>query len=196
VRRPHDRTASAGTSAQEPPERQDAGESHPTSKKSYVNVTDSMTFSSLSLSHSPATNFTGHAPVSDHPTTGVASCPAVCQRQREKPVRLLDASPERLDTHLWPGYQDRLLSRVFRALSDQRRAGRLSTLRCWDPILDPASGRHGEIPVRQPPAVLARHRPVGAEASLERSRLGGRELRWNMLARAKVHFVRGLPAEG
>jgi ribonuclease J len=32
------------------------------SKKSYVNVTDSMTFSSDSLSHSPATNFTGHAP--------------------------------------------------------------------------------------------------------------------------------------
>jgi len=31
------------------------------SKKSYVSVTDSMTFSSLSLSHSPATNFTGQA---------------------------------------------------------------------------------------------------------------------------------------
>lgn len=31
------------------------------SKKSYVSVTDSITFSSLSLSHSPATNFTGQA---------------------------------------------------------------------------------------------------------------------------------------
>ena len=59
--------------------------------------------------------------------------PAVCQRQREKSARVLDASPERPDTHFWPGYQDRLLSRVFRALSDQRRAGRLSTLRCWGP---------------------------------------------------------------
>ena len=65
-----------------------------------------------------------------------------------------------------------------------------------DPLLDPASGRHGEIPVRRPPAVLARQRPVGMEASLQRSRLGGSELRWNMLARFKVHFVRGLPAKG
>jgi len=67
--------------------------------------------------------------------------PVVCQRQREKPVRLLDASPERLDTHLWPGYQDRLLCRVLGALLEQRRAGRLSTLRCWDSLFDPASER-------------------------------------------------------
>src|SRR5690606_13458200 len=44
------------------------------SKKSYVSVTDSMMFSSLSLSHSPATNFTGHARESD-------------QRRRVRPSR-------------------------------------------------------------------------------------------------------------
>jgi hypothetical protein len=44
------------------------------SKKSYVSVTDSMMFSSLSLSHSPATNFTGQARESD-------------QRRRVRPSR-------------------------------------------------------------------------------------------------------------
>ena len=43
------------------------------SKKSYVSVTDSMTFSSLSLSHSPATNFVGQARESDQRRSVVPS---------------------------------------------------------------------------------------------------------------------------
>ena len=52
------------------------------------------------------------------------SCPAVCQRQRENPLRVLDACPGRLDASLWLGYQDGLLSPVFRVLSAPQRARR------------------------------------------------------------------------
>jgi putative transposase len=42
--------------------------------------------------------------------------PAVCQRQREKPARVVDVFPERLDASLWPRYQDRLLPGLPRTL--------------------------------------------------------------------------------
>ena len=46
------------------------------SKKSYASVTCSITFSSLSLSHSPATNFVGQAHDSDHRRSVVHLGPA------------------------------------------------------------------------------------------------------------------------
>ena len=125
----------------------------------------------------------------------------MCQRQWDNPVRVLDAWPERVDPSFRVRDHHGPFSTVFRALRDFEPGNAQVDIILGgaDPDFDWASGRDREIPVGsggQPPAVLAQQRPVGMEASLERSRLGGRELCWNMLACAEVRFVRGLPTEG
>jgi hypothetical protein len=56
--------------------------------------------------------------VNASPLITLAKIAAVCQRQREKPARVLDASPERLDASFGPGTGIDCCP-VFRGLSKQ-----------------------------------------------------------------------------